>query len=380
MSQPTRLAIVRQKYNPHGGAERFVARALDALSARGALDVTLLARQWEQGQNGNAWHHEKIDPRYTGRLGRDRGFARAAQRRFGDFDLVQSHERIPGAAIFRAGDGVHASWLEQQARVQGLTGQLSRFLSPYHNYLLAAENEMFRHPALRTVICNSKIVRDEIADRFGVPDDKLVLIYNGVDTAVFHPDLVSHRASKRREWGIPDDAPLLAYVGSGYARKGVATALDAIVPYPQLHLLVAGRDKNAPRYRRRADALGIAARVHFLDAVDDVKPVYGAADALILPTLYDPFPNVCVEALACGLPVFTSPMCGAADWIVDGRNGWINDALDVEGYRSAIGAWLGRRDDWPTLRAAARATAEPYTLSAMAGELEALYARLLAGT
>ena len=372
----TRLAIVRQKYNPHGGAERFVARALGALAARGGLDVTLLAREWQEGA-GAAWRHEKIAPRYVTRLGRDRGFARAAQRRFGDFDLVQSHERIPGAAIFRAGDGIHASWLEQQDRVLGPAARLARALTPYHHYLLAAESEMFRHPALRTVICNSRIVRDDIARRFAVPEDKLVLIYNGVDTAAFSPDLARHRALKRREWGIPDDAPVLAYVGSGFERKGVATALDAIAPYPQLHLLVAGRDKHARRYRRRAGRLGIAARTHFLDAVADTRPVYGAADALILPTLYDPFPNVCVEAFACGLPVFTSPMCGAADWIVEGRNGWTIDALDVAGYRSAIGAWLERRDGWPALREAARATAEPHTLGAMAGQLEALYARLL---
>jgi UDP-glucose:(heptosyl)LPS alpha-1,3-glucosyltransferase len=73
-------------------------------------------------------------------------------------------------------------------------------------------------------------------------------------------------------------------------------------------------------------------------------------------------------------------MCGAADWIADERNGWINDALDVEGYRRAIGTWLARRDDWPALRAAARATAEPHTLAAMARELEVLYARLLAAS
>jgi len=379
VTRPIRLAIVRQKYSPHGGAERFVARALHALSARAALNVTLLAREWQDGIDG-AWRHEKIDPPYAGRLGRDRGFARAAQRRFGDFDLVQSHERIPGAAVFRAGDGVHAGWLEQQARVQGLTGKLTRILSPYHHYLLAAEDEMFRHPALRMVICNSRIVRNEIAGRFGVADDKLVLVYNGVDTELFHPGLARHRVAERRARNIPDDAPLLAFVGSGFARKGVATALAAVQPYPELHLLVAGRDKNAARYRRRAETLGIASRVHFLDAVADVKPIYGAADALVLPTLYDPFPNVCVEALACGLPVFTSPMCGAADWIADERNGWINDALDVEGYRRAIGTWLARRDDWPALRAAARATAEPHTLAAMARELEVLYARLLAAS
>jgi len=338
--------------------------------------VTLLAREWQNGVDG-AWHHEKIDPRYSGRLGRDRGFARAAQRRFGDFDLVQSHERIPGAAIFRAGDGVHAGWLEQQARVLTMAGQFRRFLSPYHHYLLAAEKEMFRHPALRLVICNSKIVRNDIAERFGVAQDKLVLVYNGVDTTAFHPSLTQHRARIRRTWDIPNDAPLLAFVGSGFARKGVVTALEAILPHPELHLLVVGRDKSAVRYRRHAEKLGIAPRVHFLDVVQDVKPIYGASDALILPTLYDPFPNVCVEALACGLPLFTSQMCGAADWILEGRNGWINDALDVEGYRHAIGEWLGRGHDWRALRAAARATAEPYTLGAMALELEALYARVL---
>ncbi|WP_432722994.1 glycosyltransferase family 4 protein [Jeongeupia wiesaeckerbachi] len=378
MTAPIKLAIVRQKYNPHGGAERFVARALDALAGRGALDVTLLARQWQQGNSD--WHSETINPRYSGRLGRDRGFARAAQKRFGDFDLVQSHERIPGATIFRAGDGVHAVWLEQLSRVQGLSARLIRFLSPYHSYVCQAEAQMFAHPALKTVICNSKLVRDEIADRFAVPDHKLELIYNGVDTDLFHPDLVRHRAAMRDAWQVPQDAPLLAYVGSGFARKGVATALAAIVPHPGVYLVIAGDDKHAKRYRKQADDLGIADRVRFLGGLNDVKPVYGAADALILPTLYDPFPNVCVEAFASGLPVFTSPMCGAAEWITEGENGWINDALDIDGYGSAIGAWLARRADWPDLRAAARNTAEPHTLARMAGELEALYARLLADT
>jgi UDP-glucose:(heptosyl)LPS alpha-1,3-glucosyltransferase len=123
--------------------------------------------------------------------------------------------------------------------------------------------------------------------------------------------------------------------------------------------------------------LSIANRVRFLGGLNDVKPVYGAADALILPTLYDPFPNVCLEALACGLPVFTSPWCGAAEWISEGVNGWVRDALDVEGYAAAINDSLAQRARWPALRAAARATAEPHTLEKMGRELEALYHRLL---
>jgi UDP-glucose:(heptosyl)LPS alpha-1,3-glucosyltransferase len=144
-----------------------------------------------------------------------------------------------------------------------------------------------------------------------------------------------------------------------------------------VHLLVVGHDKHAARYQAQARALGVAERVIFTGAQKDVKSFYAAADALILPTLYDPFPNVCVEALACGLPLFTSTGCGAAEWIRPGENGWVRDALDVAGFTADIASWLQARADWPSLRAHARATVEPYTLEAMAEALLGLYRRLL---
>lgn len=117
--------------------------------------------------------------------------------------------------------------------------------------------------------------------------------------------------------------------------------------------------------------------MRFLGPVADVRQVYGTADALILPTLYDPFPNVCVEALACGLPLLTSHGCGAAEWIKEGVNGWVRDALDSDGYQQVIGHWLQGREQGVDYSAAARATAEPYTLERMAKELQALYRDLL---
>ncbi|WP_222846753.1 glycosyltransferase family 4 protein [Chitinolyticbacter meiyuanensis] len=370
-----RLAIVRQKYNPHGGAERFVTRALQALSQRRALDVTLLCREWK---DGGSWHCQQLRPFHLGRAWRERAFARAAQREFGRFDLVQSHERVPGCDVFRAGDGVHAVWLEQYARTQSGWANLLRRFSPFHRYVLAAERAMLSHPRLRMVICNSELVRAQIAERFAVPDDKLCVIYNGVDTEAFHPQLSDkYRYIQRQAWGVPQDAPLLVHVGSGFERKGVATTLRALAQVEGVYLVVAGHDKAARRYRRLADTLGVAHRVRFLGAVNDVKPVYGAGDALVLPTLYDPFPNVCVEALAAGLPVFTSTQCGAAEWLREGENGWVRDALDVDGLAAAIADWQRHQADWPRLRAAARATAEPHTLARMGQALEDLYARLL---
>ncbi|MCL2297335.1 MAG: glycosyltransferase family 4 protein [Proteobacteria bacterium] len=377
-----KLAIARQRYNPHGGAERFVARALEALSAEDRIAVTLLARDWPEGtMSSHDWHFQRVNPFYLGRTWREVSFARAVRHRATEYDLLQSHERIPGAAIFRAGDGVHATWLEHDARTRSAMGRMALRWSPYHRYLCRAERAMFAHPVLRCVICNSRMVRDDIAQRFGVPDEKLTVIYNGVDTTAFHPDVTHHRAEMRAQWGIDGEAPLLAFVGSGFARKGVETALRAIAPLSPVHLVVAGEDKRRARYEALARELGMASRVRFLGAVGDVKPVYGAADAFILPTLYDPFPNACVEALACGLPLFTSTGCGAAEWVSEGQNGWVRDALDVSGYQTALRNWLvyreteeGRR----ALRTAARATAEPYTLTAMAKALSVLYLQLVA--
>ncbi len=369
-----RLAVVRQQYNPQGGAEQFVTRALAALAQAGTVDVTLLARHWHDDAG---WKIRKIDPPYLTRTGRDRGFARAAAACFGDYDLVQSHERIPGATIYRAGDGVHASWLEQLARIESPIPRLRRLASPYHRYVLRAERALFEHPGLRCVVCNSRMVTADIAQRFGVASDNVALVYNGIDTETFHPDLARFRAQFRATQGIPENAPVLAFVGSGFLRKGLSIALQAIVPHAPLYLTVAGYDKGMARYRRQAEDLGVAARVRYLGAVADVRPVYGAADAFLLPSLYDPFPNACLEALAAGLPVFTSPTCGAAEWLTPRASGWVVDALDVAGYRDALADWLDAAPRWSEMRAAARMTAAPYTLTRMASELEALYRRLL---
>jgi len=106
-----RLAIVRQKYRPDGGAERFVSRALEALEDED-LQLNVITRQW-QGEKKPDWHLHLCHPRYWTRVGRERGFANAARALWQkeQFDLVQSHERIAGCDIYRAGDGVHRRWL-----------------------------------------------------------------------------------------------------------------------------------------------------------------------------------------------------------------------------------------------------------------------------
>ncbi|TMG75448.1 MAG: hypothetical protein E6H75_10225 [Betaproteobacteria bacterium] len=157
-----RLALVRQRYSAYGGAERFIERALGALGGQGVA-VTVLAREWIGDPGGLV----RCDPFYVGRLWRDWGFARAVCREIArrPFDLVQSHERIDCCDIYRAGDGVHAQWLENRRAALGPLRRFGLALNPYHRYVLAAERRVFASPRLRAVICNSRMVRDEIRAR-----------------------------------------------------------------------------------------------------------------------------------------------------------------------------------------------------------------------
>ncbi len=121
-----KIALIRARYNPYGGAERFVARALRALAAdrHEPSEVAVLARRWQDaeaaspGDDVPTIRFVRCDPFYIGSVWRDASFATAVHARLQDecFDLVQSHERIAGLAIYRAGDGVHASWLARRAR------------------------------------------------------------------------------------------------------------------------------------------------------------------------------------------------------------------------------------------------------------------------
>jgi UDP-glucose:(heptosyl)LPS alpha-1,3-glucosyltransferase len=369
-----RIALVRSRYDPSGGAERFVQGAVAALAAQGAT-LTVVTRSWP-GHDGSAI---VLDPFHVGSLWRDWGFGRAVCRALAArrFDIVQSHERIACCDVYRAGDGVHAQWLSERARAQGPLARLATRVGPHHRFLLAAERSLFTSPRLKAVICNSEMVRAEIARHFGTDAARLVLIRNAVDSALFHPGLRDEmRDAVRQQLAIPRMAKVVLHVGSGFERKGVGQLLRALARAPGAPwLIVAGHDKRHARYAAAARALGIAERVRFVGAVSDVRPYYAAADVFVLATLYDPQPNAVLEAMACALPVVTTRQCGAAELIREGESGFVRDALDVDGIAECIG-----RLDPGTARALgheARAAVEPFTPQSMAREYLALYERLL---
>lgn len=368
------IALIRQRYNPYGGAERFLSRALAALGTSD-IKVTLVARDWEPIKGID---YVCCNPFYLGRLWRDWSFSQKACKQINALkpDLVQSHERIACCDIYRAGDGVHSAWLEQKIRGQSWPTRIAVRFSLYHNYIKRAEKKLFESSRLRAVICNSNMVGTEILQHFRIDESKIHIIYNGVDTRLFHPDIKQQKNDLRKQWDLPSDANVFAFVGSGYERKGLQQLLIAFTGLTEnCYLLVAGYDKCERFYQEEANRLGIKARVKFLGPQKDVLPCYAVADAFVFPTQYDPFPNVVLEAMACGLPVITSTKSGAAELIINHQNGFVCDAYDLSGLQSAMQI-LCDKDTAKNMGMYARVIAERHDLNTMVENLTTLYKKL----
>ena len=386
-----RIALIRAKYNPFGGAERFVQTTVEALADEG-VSMTVLTRAWPETSvasgDAPAVDYVILNPRYVTSTGRDKSFAAAIEQHLSHthYDLVQSHERIVGCDVFRAGDGVHATWLEHRRRVSSGLKQLGVRLNAHHRYLLATERAMFESPKLRAVICNSQMVKADILRHFDIDPAKLRVILSGVDTTVFHAGLRElHRAQTRKSLRIPKAAPVALFVGSGFERKGLIGFLmgladqsgHARLTRESVRGIVVGHDKHLTRFQSFADQLGLSDRVSFVGGVNDVRPFYAAADIFVLPTLYDPLPNACLEAMACGLPVITSTGSGAAELITNGVEGFVVDALDTPAIADAIEASLASAMSDHQMGKNAAAKVAPLTPRAMAANYVALYRELL---
>ena len=370
-----KLAIIRQKYSAFGGAERFIERLLPGLAER-HVDVSVIARKWA-GEADSPMHWVACNPFYFGSAWRDKSFAKAACREVaeGSYDLVQSHERLRCCDIFRAGDGVHAAWLGARQKYLGESlGWLK--LNPFHANSLRAEARMFASSRLKRVICISNMVRQDVQRFYVVPEEKLVTIYNGIDLAAFSLDCVVNRQEIRQELGIPQDALVYVFVGSGFKRKGLETAIRALPP--EAHLIAVGKDKEVALFQKIAAETGAnteqSQRVHFVGPQKDVRSYYGAADAFVFPTIYEPFGSVVLEAMACGLPAITTARCGAGEIITQGVDGFVLPTGDIEAFAACMRQNTAL--DWGKRRAAARTTSERYPISRTVDAMLALYQEL----
>jgi UDP-glucose:(heptosyl)LPS alpha-1,3-glucosyltransferase len=313
--------------------------------ARRGHDVHLFAERWARDAGMRpeiALHRVPVPPgpSFVRVLAFAAGAARAVARE--PCDAIVSFERTLRQDVYRAGDGCHREWLVRRAAARTPFRRALLRANPLHSSYLWLEGRIFRDPRCRLIIANSCRGRDEIVRHHGTDPGRIAVLYTGVDLEAFHPRRRADRRTAVRHSVIVGDGDIaLLFVGSGFERKGLGPLLHAMdvlrrdAGQLRVRLLVAGR--REVRYERAARRLGLGGLVTFLGGASNVADLYAAADAFILPSLYDPFSNACLEAMAAGLPVITSRANGTSELIDDGQEGLVlDDPTDPGAIAKAI--------------------------------------------
>ena len=325
-----KIGIVVRVLGTQGGTER-VAHGFSGWLSRGGHTVTVICHQVDDQPPGVA--ADVVPTRARGRLGRLLAQQVLVRRgRALDLDRLCSFIRVPGADLWRAGGGCHAVW--RQGRRWSAADAL--------------EEQLDRRAALGSgvVVANSRMAAEELVKHYGLAAARIRVVHNGVDLDRFKP------AQSR-------DQSRVVFLGSGFSRKGLETAIQVVERLPGLRLEVIGGDPRAGRWSRRAERGPAAERIHFHGRCADPERLLAGAGAMILPTRYDPFSTAVLEALAVGVPAVTSGRHGASEVL---PAAWlrVEDPTDVGGFAVALERALQDR----TLAVRSRLAAEAHPAEA----------------
>lgn len=235
------------------------------------------------------------------------------------------------------------------------------------------------------VVVTSHLVRDSLP-WLGPVLDRVRVVPLGVDTDRFRPDQVASRGRLRQFWGVPEDVPVLLFVGRLRHYKGGDVLLQALTRLAGVHLVVVGDGPLGEPWRRLADELGVAGQVTFAGSVPDadLPDWYGAADLFVLPSTSsaEAFGTVLLEAMASGLAVVSTEVGTATSWVnVDGLTGRVVPPADPAPLAAAVRQLLADPGRCRGMGLAGRARVETeFSRAAMVAGVQSVYEDALAST
>ncbi len=273
-----------------------------------------------------------------------------------DFDLIDAHYLYP--------DGVAAARVARRLGkpfVMTARGSDVTELATYPRQQRMILDAVIRADA---VVAVAEALKDDLV-RLGAPAEKIRVLRNGVDLAMFRQiDRDAARAA------LKVDGAVLASVGSLIPRKGHDIAIKALAHLPAATLLIAGHGPEEISLKALAAEEGVASRVRFLGQLphETLIDVYNAADALVLASTREGWPNVLLEAMACGTPAVAADAGGVREVIREPAAGRVLDERTPRALASAFTDVLAASD-----RAATRAYAERHSWDETSDGLDALF-------
>lgn len=236
----------------------------------------------------------------------------------GHYDFVAGHGHNYAQTVL----SMHNCLPRAHELVHGTPIRATRGLAEIHE-------RIFAQSAFEACICNSRLMQNELAERYGVDRNRLPIVYPGYRPSQFNrADRARYRDTVRQELGC-GDAVLIGLVTSGdFAKRGLDILLEAYAQLPmairyKTRLLVLGKQGSSATFASQAQQLGVAEHIHFVAHTREPQRYFHALDICVHPARYEEFGQVVQEAMACGVPVVTTQRVGAAELL---PGGWY-DAL-----------------------------------------------------
>ena len=322
-----KVAICFPGCHRRGGVERVVFECSSFLAGRGH-EVHVFAQSWEESGQAGITYHRVPDSRRP-YFRRPLAFHNHATRMidFTAFDVVNGHgvECPLGGLLWT--HSIHRAWLEmaKQFRRPWSLARFKQRLNPLHPVLLKLENRHLGERNYKKLIALTPQTKAEIVRLYGVPAEDITPIAPGYSPADFNVD---HRDGDRKRLreahGYGADDKVMIFVANELDRKGFGQLIRAMAALQRgdLRLHVVGRVQPG-HYAGEIERLKLGGRIRFAGVVDNhtLTASYAAADMFVLPTQYEGWGLVIVEALASGLPVLTSRLAPASVTVREGRTG-----------------------------------------------------------
>lgn len=375
-----KVAFLIERLDPRrGGMETSAAQFLTELALLGP-QIQVVTQDVSPDFRVVPVHQLGI--RGLGRTARYRNFVEGAQEFLhgGDWDIVHAVTPCIDCNLYQPRSGitqqalsrsvaVRKNWLTRSLRkMGGALNSKQRLLTKLEHQLLSRKN-----PPM--VAALSRFMRRQIEETYGLPEEKLRDVFNGI--TISPPDATERkiiRGKIRHELSLNENTSVALFAGHNFRRKGLPKILEALAKpgAKTWHLLVAGKDSPAT-YQKQSRALGIQDRVQFLGSRSDVRQLYLASDVCVLPTYYDPCSRTVLEAMSLGVPCISTAFDGSSECITHGENGFVLESPDAVNALAAHLEALSNRKTQLKMSAKAGALHERLSMRRHAREIFELY-------
>ena len=333
-----KIALIAREYHKKGGVSKCVVELAEHL--RLGHEIHIITRLWDKELERPGIHFHKVTsfaaPLFLSVL----SFAFASYRETlrHRFDIVVSPlGDCLKADVFTA-HSCHKAWIVYKKKSLGQ--YLRSLLNPLHWVALYIENKNVTRGNCKRIISVSNAVKRDIMRLYGIADNDITVVYNGINTQEFtSADRATLRGSIREQLQVAPHEALLIFVAHEFYRKGLREVIEAaaeLLKQGKAKLLVVGKD-SINYYVALAEKLLIRDKIIFLGPRGDVHHYFAASDIFVFPTKLEPFGLVITEAMASGLAVITSKIAGAAELIEQGKNGLLlEDPNDINELKKSI--------------------------------------------